>query len=563
MAREGLNAFLKAQQRTIASIGVTVLLASTLSAVSRGLAPTQDDGTLVAAPGEFVDDPTTEFDESTLIQLDDGTIVTQDGTVVGQDGRLTPGGAIAIGTLTPTPVPGGKKPRIKPPPVLRETAQGVTDKTIEIVYYWKGERTQTSPFLKGTAAEGANLDEEKALRAYVDFINKHDADGTTFMGIPINLHGRKLVVSKVLAPKDAGSGKEAYAPIATEITDEIKPFAAVASHGSISSYICPHLAKNKVFNLQTYDLGGLDPDTGRQDNLVGRTDGYCTPAGLTWERQIELTIPYLKQLQQTQYTRLPVAQDRVYGLIYSVYPGLKDVGEAMIQQLRDAGITIAHTARLEDSLATAQTQAQPILAKMREKGVNTLIMPDAGSPLAITHAAEAQQFPYDYYVWPCSGTDVAGMVRLMNLRQWEGARGLTCYDRQFNPDAVNNRIARDTEWWAAYKEMRPNDGDPPSPSPLVYAGLYQLLAGISYAGRDLTPATFKKALDLVPSYRYDSIDGLVQDPTNMLLTLRAPDRSMIGDVGYLIWDGQASEGAATPGAYRYPEDHRYRTEADF
>ena len=39
-------------------------------------------------------------------------------------------------------------------------------------------------------------------------------------------------------------------------------------------------------------------------------------------------------------------------------------------------------------------------------------------------------------------------------------------------------------------------------------------------------------------------------------------RPMIGDVGYLKWSAAASEGGAQ-GAYRYPEDRRYRNRADF
>lgn len=531
--------YLRSQQRGIASLAVTALLASGLLVASRSLEP---DGAPVA--GSFVsdgDDLPATLDPG---DLPEGARVRKDGTVVLPDGTV----------LVPQP-DGTFAPKPRPTPTIGnpvETAMGVTDDTIEIVYYWKGERTQTSPFVKGTAAEGANLDEEQAFNAYVDYINKHADGGGTFFGMPFNLHGRKLV-TRVLAPKDAAAGDFAYAQIAEQIAKEIKPFAAVASHGSLSSYICPYIAKFGVFNLQTYDLGG------KGGTLVERTDGKCVPAGLTWERQVDLTVAYLKKHMLTPYG---AGEPRKYGVIYTVYPGLKDVGEAMVRRLKDEGIPVVAHARLPDSLAQGQQEAQGILLDMREKGVNTLIMPDAGAPLTITHAAQAQGYKPDYYVWPCSGTDVTGMVRLFNGAQWQGAEGLTCYDREFNPDAVNNDFSRKSEWWKAYKEVRPGGGDPPAPSPLVYAGMYQLLAGITLAGPNLTPHTFSAALNDFTTYRYDTVDGRTDDPTNMLLTLGAADRSFIGDVAFLEWSTLASEGGAQ-GAYLYPEDRRYRTEADF
>jgi hypothetical protein len=425
---------------------------------------------------------------------------------------------------------------------------GVTDDTIEVVYYWKGERTQTSPYLNNTDAEGQNLDESVAFMRYIEYINSHDGDGTTFMGIPIELHGRKLK-GTVVAPPGNANGGYAYGQMAERIASELKPFAAIAAHGGLSTYVCPRLAEEGIHNLATYDLGG------KGGPLAQRTGGYCTPAGMSWERQILQTIRYLKDHKNTQTT---LGADRVYGVIYSVYPGLSDVGPAMVKQLKAAGIPIAEVARLPDDLSTAQQQAPFIIQRMRSAGVNTLIMPDAGAPLNITHAAQATQYSPDYFVWPCSGTDVTAMVRLFNAAQWARASGMTCYDREFNPDLTNDDKARKTEWWKAYQEMAPSK-QPPSQSPLVYAGLAQLIAGVSKAGRNLTVESFRAGLDATKPYRYDAIDGRTNDPTNMLITLGTPDRSMIGDAAFLRWDATAREQGGTQGAYRYPEDRRYKT----
>lgn len=423
----------------------------------------------------------------------------------------------------------------------------MTDDTIEVVYYWKGERTQTSPYLNGTNAEGQNLDESVAFLRYIDYINAHDDDGTTFMGVPIQLHGRKLK-GTVVAPPGNANGGYAYGQMAERIASELRPFAAIAAHGGLSTYICPRLAEEGIHNLATYDLGGIG------GTLVQRTGGYCTPAGMTWERQVAQTISYLKR---TRNSKTSLGAAPVYGVIYTVYPGLTDVGPAMVAKLKAAGLPIAEVARLPDDLATSQQQAPFIVARMRQAGVNTLIMPDAGAPLNITHAAQAAQYYPDYYVWPCSGSDVTAMVRLFNAAQWARASGLTCYDREFNPDLTNDDKAARTQWWKAYQEMAPGK-QPPAQAPLVYAGLAQLVAGVSGAGRTLTVERFRAGLDALAPYRYDAIDGRTSDETNMLITLGSPDRSAIGDSAFLRWDPTAREAGGAQGAYRYPEDRRYR-----
>lgn len=528
--RPSVAARLRASSRPLTTLVVSLMLANGLVLVSREFdAPTTAGASPIAAgPGNLA------------------------GGAPGDPAQ--PGGAHPFELVQPggdddTPATGivGGRPGVRPS--LRSTIPpGVTDTTIDVAYYWKGERTQTSPYLGGTGAEGQNLDESLAFERYIEFINKHDGDGTTFMGVPIELHGRRLR-GRVVAPKGNANGGYAYGQMAEEIAAEIKPFAAIASHGGLSTYVCPRLAEAGIHNLSTYDLGGLG------GSLVKRTDGYCMPAGLSWERQVQESATYLARTKNVKTT---AGETPVYGVIYTVYPGLSQVGPAMVKKLRAAGLNIQEVARLPDDLATSQQQAPFIISRMRSKGVNTLIMPDAGAPLNITHAAQAAQYSPDYFVWPCSGTDVTAMVRLYNAAQWTRASGLTCYDREFNPDLTNTDKAQATEWWQTYQEMAPGR-EPPAQSPLIYASLAQLLAGIRGAGPVLTVESFRAGLSKMRSYRYDAIDGRTTDATNMLLTFGESDRSMIGDAAFLRWDALSREAGGAQGRYVYPEDRRYRS----
>jgi hypothetical protein len=418
---------------------------------------------------------------------------------------------------------------------------GVTDEEITVVYYWKGDRTRTSPYLTGTGAE-ANVDEAEAFRKLVSFINEHADGGATLMGHPIDLHGRRIKPVVV----EAGQAPEDYAVAAERIVDEIRPMAAVAAHGSISAYLCPALAAAGIHNLATYDLAG---------RLHEATGGHCLPSGMTWEKQVELTEAYLLRHQRKN-------PDRVYGIVYAEYPGLVDSAPKMAARFRRAGVNVAEVASVSASLTTAQQQAPNVVGRMRAKGVNTIVMPDAGAPLNFTHAAASQGYDPDYFIWPCSGQDTMGMVRLFNPAQWARAAGLTCYDQAFSSDLTSNEAMRKTEWYEAYRSQ--SGAEPPAPTPFVYAALLPLVVGIEGAGPDLTVESFRAALDGFTPYRYDAVDGRTEDGTNMRLGSGTRGQGLIDDAIALRYNPTRTErGSSTPGAYDFPERRRYASREHF
>ncbi len=530
-AFKDLASFLGARTRVLATLLAALLVFNGLVGVSRALSPE-------AAPATFAaDDKLPPGAE----QLADGRVRLADGTIV------SPGAAKRLLDKTITPSKGPKVTPTKGQGVITQNVMGVTDTEIKIVYYWKEDRTKASPFLQGSAAEGANLDEALAFREYLKFINKHANDGTRFMGIPINLHGRKLVGQVI----EVGNGDFSYAANAEKIAEEIKPFAALASHGGLSAYICPRLAQTGIFNLSTYDVGG------RNGTLAQRTNGFCLGQGLPWERQVDLSIAFLKAHKTTSYGLQQ--QQRVYGVIYSEYPGMDYAAPKMIDKMRAAGVPIPANgvAKIPADLATSQTQARTIIDRMRKAGVNTLIMPEGNSPLNFTHAAEANGWDPDYFVWPCSGQDSSGMVRLFNAKQWEGAEGLSCYDPHFDSDAANDDTSRRTEWFKQYQEVHGTGSEPPAPAPLVYSSMAQLLAGITFAGRNLNTTTFNRSLDLVKGFRYDAINGISTDSRFFKVNIGTADRAFVADVGHVRWSGTASRPGGVVGRYLFLTEKRY------
>jgi hypothetical protein len=438
---------------------------------------------------------------------------------------------------------GGSSSAAGPAPVVRS----VLGDTIKVVYYWKGDRTKASPFLKGTGTT-ANLDEGEAFLAFVDYINRHASGDASFMGLAFGLNGRKIQGTVV----EVGSTPEQYAAAAERIVKEIKPFAAVAGTGGISTYVCPTLARAGILSLGTYDL-----DFG----LVSRTNGYCVPSASSFDAQVDVVQRYLAgRVSRTKYQD---GSARKFGFVYAEYPGLVDSAPKVIDRLKRAGVNIAASASVSADLADAQGQQPNVVARMRGAGVNTVILPDAGTPLSFLPAATAAGYTPDYVIWPCSGQDVPAQVRLYDTSQWAHASGLTCYDRDFMSDLFLDDEARSTEWYKQYRSV--SSSDPASQAPYVYANLLPLVAGISGAGRDLNADSFRAALSDFKAYRYSAAKGRTEDPKSLALTLGSPDRSAIGDFTLLRWSNTARRGGSTlQGAYEFPEDgRRYQRDSSF
>ena len=450
----------------------------------------------------------------------------------------TEAGARPAGSATPTA--GGATAIPTPNPAMR--LPGVKGNEILVAYYWKGDRTRTSPYLAGSGVD-ANLDEGQAFMTLIEYINRQADGGATLMGFPFDLQGKRLK-GVVL---EAGNSPEEYAAVARRLVDEVKPAVAISAHGSLSAYVCPQLAAAGIHNLSTFDVS---------PGLVNRTGGYCLPLGASWERQTQVTTSYLAgRLGKIAYSGPEGSGARRFGVVWGEHPGLVDSAPRFVEDLKRAGVDVAATATMSPDLTEAQQQAGNVVARMRAARVNTVVFPEGGAPLSFTQAAEAQQYRPDYYVWPCSGQDTTAMVRLFNPAQWDRARGLSCYDSHFQTDLANDGKTQRTEWYRQYREV--SGDDPPASTGLVYQSLLPLVAALTNSGGDLTVGAFRKGLDDFDSYRYSGIEGRTDDARRMLLDFDSPDRSLVGDFAEIAWNsGRTGEGSSLPGTYEYPDGEK-------
>ena len=515
--------------RRVAAVGIplAVLVLMIGLVVVTGGAPTARDGR--------AGDQRDAAAESTGEELEVGDTPTAVGGA-----PLDPGAAPRPGGSSR---PGGSEGATTiPAPDPKVRLPGVKDNEIVVAYYWKGDRTRTSPYLAGSGVD-ANLDEGQSFTTLIEYINRHADGGATLMGFPFDLHGKRLK-GVVL---EAGNSPEEYAAVARRLVDEVKPAVAISAHGSLSAYVCPQLAAAGIHNLSTFDVA---PD------LVQRTGGYCLPLGASWERQVQVTTSYLAgRMSRVDYNGPEGDGPRKFGVVWGEHPGLVDSAPRFVEGLRRAGVTVAETATMSPDLTEAQQQAGNVVAKMRAARVNTIVFPEGGAPLSFTQAAEAQQYRPDYYVWPCSGQDTTAMVRLFNAAQWDRAQGLSCYDSHFQTDLANDERTQRTEWYRQYRSV--SNDDPPASTGLVYQSLLPLVAALTNSGGELTVGAFREGLDDFDSYRYSGIEGRSVDSRRMLLDFDEPDRSMVGDFAEIAWSsGTAAEGSRVPGSYQYPDGEK-------
>jgi hypothetical protein len=424
---------------------------------------------------------------------------------------------------------------------------------IKVVYYW-ADSSRNSQFLP-PGTPGDSVDDAKAFDALHKFVNKHAKGTAELMGTKINIGNWKIVPIIVTM-----NTPEAINSETTKIAKEHKPFAAITVRGSLGTETCPTFAGAGIHTYATnlpyaYEIGKS-------------TNGYCIPLGVSLDQQIEATVNYMKWHNTTPFTSAdrprapqqtcPTGCQRVYGFIYSEYPGLDKLGPQIVSRLRAAGLNIPDggVASLPVGLSNAAQQAPSVREKLATAGVNTVIMPDGGSSLAFTHGAG--NWRPDYYIWPCSGQDTTGYTRLLPPAQWDNASGLSCYDDTFDADLTIDSGDRQSQWYKAYREMAPNS-EAPSSTYLVYGALQPLVEGVGRLGsRDFTVENYRAALREFQTYRYHGNTGRTTAGDNILVTLgNGVDNSMWGDLARVNW----SPAAENP--FAYIDGHRYKSDQSF
>jgi hypothetical protein len=367
--------------------------------------------------------------------------------------------------------------------------RGVTDDEITVAFHWNKDGCGADVAERVTSF-GTKPD--SAVSALVEFVNAHDGDGTTFDGVPIRLHGRRIrpVFVSSGGPDPACAAQNRAAGI--EIADEVGAFAAVSSTLSFDDdQVAPVVAEKGVLHLGASFLS--------EPQFYARHDPYVWSPFPTGTAMVTHLADYLR-LRLAKggppgHTRYDGR--RVYGLVRADTPAARVVADELVTALRGE-VRITTTVTYRADFAAAQQQANAAVARFKADGVNTLILlTDPVAPVVLTQVAQQQGWSPDYVISSYGYLDTPEAAQNYPVDQWRHAFGIS----EFGPEVQRRGEAnRERPYHRAFTEVRPGQ-TPPDDTVAWYATMAPLVWAISGAGRELTAGSAAAALREVRATR--------------------------------------------------------------
>ena len=187
------------------------------------------------------------------------------------------------------------------------------------------------------------------------------------------------------------------------------------------------------------------------------------------------------------------SQERVFGWVQAEteldeYKDRNDAFEAGLEEEYGAEIATRFTYLFDT--ANAATIATNTIARMKEAGVTSVLMStDPLIPEQITQEATKQNYFPEWIIGPSALADTTIFGRTFDQQQWSHMFGLGLpaarMEREFTDSYTSYQ-------WFFGKEVGVNS------QALLPAGPYRLMLGISLAGPNLTPETYKTGMFRFP-----------------------------------------------------------------
>jgi hypothetical protein len=467
---------------------------------------------------------------------------------------------VAASPKPSTGVPGSK---LVPALDLTKNGNGVTSKTINIVFNWPLSPCGSDPATAG-AYVVAKAQQEDVASVLVRWFNQN----VPFPG------GRKLVLHYV----DDGGGNVGCAAKARsaglQASKQIKAFASIGNSSNLDG--------NSVYAQTVTANGTIDIAPAASFQLAKDfTDrwpyawGVYAPGDQTFQ---ELAWYLGKRVKDTQYTA-PGGQKsaRKWGMIF--FDG--DIGHAMaktaVANLKTIGITPSVYYVPQDHTQQAQ-QVTSLVAKIKNAGVNSLIyaINDATPDQLIAKAFNSQNLFPDWYV-----TDYALFVKYAVFASalfpeqiarvsGVGVPNIVAARIDVHPDGSNGASAKlqANDWrtaaTAAYVAAGGKNPNPQVGSDLQgdWYSLSMLAMGILNAGKTLNAFTFANGLQSSDSCELQRFFGEYQPQTAIPKFTKAQPWALHGYTSY-YWSSahQSTYGASTAGYFEsYDGYFRYTTQ---
>lgn len=368
------------------------------------------------------------------------------------------------------------QPRVEAASNGGSTYQGVTKDTITIAVYDAEDNAAAVAIVNAAGADDSSEQVRATRQAYFDLFAHF-----------YNTHGRKVKLVYVDGSGPADD-REAAKADAIKVATEIKAFASL---GSPNDTYVEELVARKVLCVCTGSLPvehylEWAPYAG-YTSLMASTQGYVHRAEYIGKRL---------RRDKAKWAGDPVYQQtaRAYGLIYfetetNAYKSGADFFQSELQT--KYGIPLTDRVSYIFDLAQAQEQARTVIARLKSKGVTSVVFAgDFLYPIFFTQEATRQNYNPEWIITGSTLTDSTIFARTYDRAQWSHAFGVSFLFARA-PQETGNAYRLHTWFFGRTPEADDGYG-------VIYPGPATMMLGIHMAGPNLTPHTFRDGLFAYP-----------------------------------------------------------------
>jgi hypothetical protein len=408
------------------------------------------------------------------------------------------------------------------------TANGVTEDEITIAYYNAQDDPTARAIVDDVMGDPPTEEELTADRQQIVEAYNH----------LFETYGRTVKYVQVEAT-GSNSDDAAARSDAIRIADDIGAFAVVGGPAQTNAFaeelaardvicLCATGQPQELYeSLEPYAWGGT----------LASTQGYVHRADFVVNRLAG---------ENAEFAGDPAYQDteRTFAIVYyETADGSRGPGVDFFEErLSDGGVELTDRIPYILDLSQAPEDASTIIARLKDKGVTSVIFAGDGFfPIYLTQAATNQDYHPEWIITGSTGTDITALARRYDQDQWSHAFGISYLIARVDPDVIDEQGNLVSWYLGENLEDYPNIFD-----------FGRLFTGIHLAGPDLNPTTFRDGL-----FSFDPTGGLTTGFGTSYGDVRWPwpDYAGSDDVTLVWWDaeatGQDETGAEGTGMYRY------------
>lgn len=353
-----------------------------------------------------------------------------------------------------------------------ETARGVTEDTIKIVYYRAPDVDPIIDYITGAIdADNTNAEAFETMQGLVEFFETYSEtygrnvelelyEGTGPSDDEVAARADAVTIAQDIQPFMVWGGPQLTAAFGDELAaQEVPCIGCVASQPS-DWYI--ERAPYNISITSNAEQGAVHVANFLGRQVAGR------PAEFAGDEDLQ-------------------DQERVFGLVnLETGPGSVEQAAFLEERLAEYDVELA-AQESYDSPITLQTTAANVIAQLKAAGVTSVLF--SGDPIApqvLTEEATAQDYFPEWIITGSTLSDTAAFARSYDQEQWANAFGVSSLSARIDP-AVSG-YAFLYEWFTG--ETPPADRQIATIGPFPNT-FYNVLQAV---GPDLTPTTFRDAI---------------------------------------------------------------------